>query len=815
VVLKYKSEAEESTQVTWCSTGTNYRCSIAVTGVDRLWDLHPGNHWRTSLNDKSRGSKEDDEGEIDVGGDEAYASPSNNSPLSYGSRSDGGSTCMSPLNASTKCITPEKRLRTVISSPIRNTNDSIRGFSAVKVFAQSKDSFVEESSQISTRPICISERLGSLSPPNAIVHLPTTPAKLPEDEDLLKEKDIPLIMGSGNNVRERCLRSHISPTFKFSKHFPGEYVTAARLAEDEIFIREGGLVRTRPYIVTEHQLKTSTSSPVRSENNTRDFSMLATNFNDESYYGKEDDLNTFSYDPEESMLRSTVLWPFVNVKDRIQEHPTARTSGGDNFIDNGVDHPHTLGREKNEHDTKPNTILPAVIKTNSPRVASTPLKVETGTPLFITHSKLSGGRQDGQESLIIKFPDTGHEQDLCEKSSSPVLCSTMINNVQICGKQRFKERDSSTNKTSLEEYDIQIDDEQLSGGRGESLHKSSHLENHGTIEDKQSLVERRFLSHESFSTEKHNQIVDENIFENRSEYSQKSLSMVNPIQIGDQQLLEDGHGFPQNTYFAGSDRKIVDNQGSQEQNRYLRRSSPSKTHIKIGDEQRLENESIIERSSPQGNQTQISDQQSLQSRVASPQCKLAQIDAQQRLEDQDVPFQRSTVLVQSRDLRHRDGEAVVQQVGIASETKLVTGIQGSSLFSPEDTALRNRVLVLLWVLLGEGRLREVGYPIEPVHRILWRAVDVCCSVAGVKSAAAVPLNADHDCGSDMLCFRDHTHRFLEVCAPTREHWKQFGWASLTVDAVVRKIYDEGECWCFNIIILGGESYQLQRLFSSD
>ncbi|KAJ9598939.1 hypothetical protein L9F63_010533, partial [Diploptera punctata] len=112
-------------------------------------------------------------------------------------------------------------------------------------------------------------------------------------------------------------------------------------------------------------------------------------------------------------------------------------------------------------------------------------------------------------------------------------------------------------------------------------------------------------------------------------------------------------------------------------------------------------------------------------------------------------------------------------------------------FSPDDYALRNRVLVLLWVLLGERRLvREVGYPTEPVHRLLWRAVDVCCSVAGVKSAAAVPLNSDHDCGSDMLCFRDHTHRFLEVCAPTREHWKQFGWASLTVDAVVRKIYQE-------------------------
>ncbi|XP_063223781.1 uncharacterized protein LOC134531788 [Bacillus rossius redtenbacheri] len=111
-------------------------------------------------------------------------------------------------------------------------------------------------------------------------------------------------------------------------------------------------------------------------------------------------------------------------------------------------------------------------------------------------------------------------------------------------------------------------------------------------------------------------------------------------------------------------------------------------------------------------------------------------------------------------------------------------------FAPEDLLLRNRVLLLLWFLLGEARLAEVGYPRAPVHRVLWLTVDVCCSVAGMKSAAAVPLASDHDCREDMLCFRDHTHRFLEVCAPTRDMWKQLGWAGLTVDAVVRKIYEE-------------------------
>nr|CAD7439767.1 unnamed protein product [Timema bartmani] len=120
----------------------------------------------------------------------------------------------------------------------------------------------------------------------------------------------------------------------------------------------------------------------------------------------------------------------------------------------------------------------------------------------------------------------------------------------------------------------------------------------------------------------------------------------------------------------------------------------------------------------------------------------------------------------------------------------VDGTTDNGGFSLEDEVMRNKVLVLLWVLLGERRLMEVGFPQDPVHRILWLTVDVCCSVAGVKSAAAVPLTPDHDCGDDMLCFRDHTHRFLEVCAPTRDLWKQFGWASLTVDAVIDKIYKQ-------------------------
>ncbi|XP_049951257.1 uncharacterized protein LOC126458335 isoform X2 [Schistocerca serialis cubense] len=121
-------------------------------------------------------------------------------------------------------------------------------------------------------------------------------------------------------------------------------------------------------------------------------------------------------------------------------------------------------------------------------------------------------------------------------------------------------------------------------------------------------------------------------------------------------------------------------------------------------------------------------------------------------------------------------------------------VEDESVYGPsdsdEDRALRLRVSVILWALLGGERLRAVGWPRQAARRVLWRTVDVCCAVAGAKSPAAVPLPADHDCGADMACFRDHAHRFLEVCAPTRDHWKRYGWASLTIDAVVAKVYRE-------------------------
>ena len=310
------------------------------------------------------------------------------------------------------------------------------------------------------------------------------------------------------------------------------------------------------------------------------------------------------------------------------------------------------------------------------------------------------------------------------------------------------------------------------------------------------MVVRRVLSHKVSHIENDG----ENIFQNTIDYPQNRLSVVNRIKIGAHQRLDQGD-MPQNISPVGSCSRMGEKQGPKDNNRYLRRSSSMETIIEIGDTDFAENNAACIKKSFIGNQAQIIEEQRLQKQCpsyqrSSPLNHPTQTDSQYLFSNRVNPFHRSTVLVSSGDLRYSGGETATQQVETDRETNLGTELLGPSLFSAEDTALRSRVLVLLWVLLGENRLREVGYPKEPVHRILWRAVDVCCSVAGVKSAAAVPLKANHDCGIDMLCFRDHTHRFLEVCAPTREHWKQFGWAGLTVDAVVRKIYDEGMCLFF-------------------
>jgi len=39
---------------------------------------------------------------------------------------------------------------------------------------------------------------------------------------------------------------------------------------------------------------------------------------------------------------------------------------------------------------------------------------------------------------------------------------------------------------------------------------------------------------------------------------------------------------------------------------------------------------------------------------------------------------------------------------------------------------------------------------------------------------------------------DHVSRLLEICAPTRDLWKKFGWTRLSVPDILRKIYYEGE-----------------------
>ncbi|PNF26838.1 hypothetical protein B7P43_G17387 [Cryptotermes secundus] len=776
---RYKPEAEENTQVTWCcSAGTNYRCAIAVTGVDRFWDLHLRNPGRTYLDKISQGAEKDqehggreheDEGEIGSG--DYVSSRDTNSPK-CDFRSDESSTCMSPVHESMRRATPQYRSRTVKSSYIKTTCGSIRDFPTAEHVTENRNSFAQNSKQIHARPVYISELPRSQPPPN-IHHRKTEynrPESFSENESILINKPTPLLVSLKDDDKERWLRS--SSPHNIAEHFSGEHVTLP--TEDDIITKKGGnMAATSICFITEQGRRTSTLSPnTANEENARNSPMEAT-----------------------SDERTTALSAIIDVRDSVQDGATPNTTVDNNSSSNEADYPHELRRRLKAYGMKP-----AVIARDTPRGVSTAVAVsatESSDLQERTRSKGARGRQDDEGIFILKYPEIGDKHPLCEQSTSSMLRSAARNHTRIRSKQTFEETISSKEQYAPNEYSTHIDEEQPIEDKGESPHKSYQLEYHTKIGDKQNLLGRRVLPHAS-SPLQNNPIVDEDIFEyRRRDYPGKCSRTVNPTQIGDQHSLEDRADFLQNPCPVVTHIQNEDKRSSEDCNTYLRPNIPSEIITEIGDRELIKNEVVrTEPSSPTKNRTQTADQQFTQSPADSlhSSCPLKeprQKDAQQRHEGQNISFQRSTVLVQLRDWTPGGEEVFVQQMGAASETKLGADAPGHCLFSAEDTALRSRVLVLLWVLLGERRLREVGYPAEPVHRILWRAVDVCCSVAGVKSAAAVPLNADHDCGLDMLCFRDHTHRFLEVCAPTREHWKQFGWVSLTVDAVVRKIYDEG------------------------
>jgi hypothetical protein len=652
--------------------------------------------------------------------------------------------------------------------------------------AEDTNSFVRNSKQIHARPSYISELPRSQQHPSIQLHHPKTeynrPASYSEGESILVNKSIPLLVSFKDDDRKRWLRSPSPPHIE--EHFSGEHVTCPRFTEDDIIANKGNVVTTGVCFITEQGPRTSPLPPTTAnEENARNSPVEASS--------EEQKQNTLYCTPKEHKRRPTVFSAVDDVRDSLQDHATLNTTDDNSSSSNGIDYPH-----EKAYDMKPAVIVRDV----STAVAFS--ETESSVLQERTRSKGTRGRQDDEDTFILKYPEIG------EQSTSSVLRSAVRNHTRISSTQNFEETISSKQKCDPDEYNIHIDEEQPIEDRGESPHESSHLEYHTKNDEKQLLLDRRVLPHAS-SPIKNNPIGNENILEyRRSDYAGKCSSTVNPIHIGDQQSLEDTADFLQNTSPMGNYIQNEDKKSSEDCSRCLRRNIPSEIR-EIVDREFIENEVVqTEQSTALRNRTQTADQQFTQSRAASPRssCPLdepRQTDAQQHLEDQNIPFQRSTVLVQSRDWRPSGEETVVQQMGAASDTKLGTEASGPGLFSAEDTALRSRVLILLWVLLGERRLREVGYPVEPVHRILWRAVDVCCSVAGVKSAAAVPLNADHDCGLDMLCFRDHTHRFLEVCAPTRELWKQFGWASLTVDAVVRKIYDEGKCCSLTVMIYRG------------
>lgn len=788
MALNYNTEAEENTQVTWCSTGSSYRCSVAVTGGEVVGDVPLRNSLRTCLVDISRcgGQDNDDQSEVDVGDYKTDVSSHNASSPECSFRSDEGSSCLSPVDSSTRHMTSECVLKT-LSPPIKTTSHPMWDVQSTESCAQYTNAFAQNSEQFRSGPICISDigMARSLTPPHRETAGYNKAISLYEDSTVSKITGIPLPARLGDNDMKCLLQSTRLPSLNNEKHFSGEPVTGSRLAEDDLFFNTGSsLIKRGSCFITEYGMRSHTSSPHGSNGEyTSNSSTAVGSFNDISSYKKEPEQNMYNYSLKKNMLLQADSLPVVKVQDSVPQYPTVNTPHCINLNNIGVDKVQTLRLGTKEYDTRANDI-----ERNSPR--DTPLSIEIhGTRTSVssqsTQSKFISQKHDDHETFTMKCPETDDTHSLCEKSSSPMFCSVIRYHTRTRRKSTSQEILGSDQQSTSSEHKTGSDED-----RGESPYKSYHLEKGTISEDEQRLVVRRVLSHKVSHIENDG----ENIFQKTIDYPQNRLSVVNRIKIGAHQRLDQGD-MPQNISPVGSCSRMGEKQGPKDNNRYLRRSSSMETIIEIGDTDFAENNAACIKKSFIGNQAQIIEEQRLQKQCpsyqrSSPLNHPTQTDSQYLFSNRVNPFHRSTVLVSSGDLRYSGGETATQQVETDRETNLGTELLGPSLFSAEDTALRSRVLVLLWVLLGENRLREVGYPKEPVHRILWRAVDVCCSVAGVKSAAAVPLKANHDCGIDMLCFRDHTHRFLEVCAPTREHWKQFGWAGLTVDAVVRKIYDE-------------------------
>jgi hypothetical protein len=742
--------------------------------------------------------REQEDGEVDVGEYETDGSSRDTSSPKCDSRSDESSTCLSPVpHEGMRRVAPECRLETVISSPIESTCGPTTDSPTAEDIAVSTNSFVQKSKQIHLRPIYISEVQRSQLPPHILLYHQKTEYNRLESfsagESILVNKSIPLAMSSNSN--------EISPP----PHNAGEHLTLSRFSEDGVSEKGGILVATGGYFVTDQGPRTSTLlSTTANEENARNSPMEATHLDENGYYRNRDEekQNTFYCTPKEYIPRTTALLAIDDMKDSLHGYATPNATDDNSANTHGAHYPHEIRRGIKAYGMKP-----TVIQRDTPRDVSTATMFSETESSVLKESAHSNGitkRQDGEAAFMVKYPDIGDKHFLCGKSTSFVLRSAVRKRTQIRSKRNFEETVSSKQNCAPNEYSAIIDEEQCTEDRDEPPHKSSHLEYHTRSDNEQPFMDGCVLPH-ARSPANDTMIVDADVFQYRNDCSGKCLPTVNPIQIGDHQSVEDPGNFFQNTPLTGTCIQKEDKISSVDCNGRVRPNIPAESAREISDREFMQNGFVrTAQSSPPRNGTQTDDQQFIQSpRSRCPLNGLRQTNPQQRLEDQNTRFQRSTVLVQSGDWRPGGGEAAVQQIGAASEADLSAEAQEPCIFSAEDTALRSRVLVLLWVLLGERRLREVGYPEEPVHRILWRAVDVCCSVAGVKSAAAVPLNADHDCGLDMLCFRDHTHRFLEVCAPTREHWKQFGWASLTVDAVVRKIYDEGKRCYFTVTIRQG------------
>jgi hypothetical protein len=502
-------------------------------------------------------------------------------------------------------MTSECGLKTVISAPIKTTSHPMWDAPSTEIVAKYTNLFANNSEQCCSGPVSISNTglPRSRSPPNRVTAGYNKSSSLFEDKTLSKNTGIPPTGGLSNNEMKCWLQPTIIPSPSNEKHLSGKQVTGSRLVKDHIFFKTDGSLVNRDscnvitrdsYNVIECGLTSHTSSPnSSSEENTSNSCTTANSFNDKSSYRKEPEQNMYKYNPKKNILRKANSLPVVKTQASVVQYRTVNTPHDINFSSIGFDNSQTVRLGTKEHVTRTNDI-----ERNSPTATIPSVEfndTRTSVLSLTTQSKFISGKHTDHETFIMKCPDTKDKHSLCKTSSSPTLYSAIKYHTQNRLNSPFHETLGSDQQSTSSEHKTDSSEE-----RGESPHKSLHLENDIITEDEQRLMVRRVLSHKFAHIEND----DENIFEKRIDYPQHGSSVVNRIKIGDFQRLDQGD-LPQNISPVGSSNRMVGKQGSEDRNRYQRRSSSVEIIVETGDTDLVENIPTYIKKNSLGNQKHI------------------------------------------------------------------------------------------------------------------------------------------------------------------------------------------------------------------